>query len=225
MDEGQDLFNFDDLEIIESLVKGGLQDGEWYIFHDVNNQSGLFTELDKGQADEVLAYLEDYTPFKMPLTTNCRNTLNILDSIKSSLALDMGNTGTGLGPKTITQTTPQENKGKALSDMLKKLLDQGAKESSITILSPLPYHQSSVMLLPEATKCLIQELDDFSVRSYPLEKISFSQIKNFKGLENEVIIVVDLPAPKTLKETPDKAQHYVAMSRARGLLSTIWVEI
>jgi hypothetical protein len=224
VDEGQDLFNFDDIEIIESLVKGGLQEGEWYIFHDVNNQSGLFAELDKGQADEVLAYLEDYAPIKMPLTTNCRNTVNILDSIKSSLGLDMGNTGTGNGPKTMEQTVSPENMGKTLEKVIKMLLDQGAKESSITILSPLPYNQSSVPFLTEATKGLIQELDDYSVRSFPPNKVSFSQIKNFKGLENEVVIVIDLPAPKSLQDTAEKTQHYVAMSRARGLLCTIWVK-
>jgi hypothetical protein len=223
VDEGQDLFNWDDIEIIESLVKGGLQGGEWYIFHDVNNQSGLFAESDKGQAEEVLSYLEDYAPIKMPLTTNCRNTVNILDSIKSSLGLDMGNIGTGNGPQTREQAALSEDKGKALDKEIKMLLNQGAKESSITILSPLPYHQSSVALLTEATKRLIQELDDYSVRSFPPRKISFSQIKNFKGLENEVVIVIDLPAPKKLHDAPEKTQHYVAMSRARGLLCTIWV--
>lgn len=224
VDEGQDMFNFEDLELVESLVKGGLQKGRWYIFHDTNNQSGLFSELDKGQTLEVLAYLESYTPFKMPLNTNCRNTINILNTIKSSLGLDMGNIGTGSGPKTVEISVSKDEKEKSLKKVIKTLLNQGVKESSITLLSPLPYNLSSVSLLSEPTKRLIQELDDYSIRTFPPQKISFAQINNFKGLENEVIVVIDLPSPKTLNEAAEKNWHYVAMSRARGLLYSIWVE-
>jgi hypothetical protein len=59
------------------------------------------------------------------------------------------------------------------------------------------------------------------VRSLPLSEISFSEIKNFKGLENEVIIVIDLVKPNEI-EGDNKVEYYVAMSRARGLLSVIW---
>ena len=45
VDEGQDLFNFSDIEILESLVEGGLSDGHWCIFHDINHQSGLFGKV------------------------------------------------------------------------------------------------------------------------------------------------------------------------------------
>jgi len=47
------------------------------------------------------------------------------------------------------------------------------------------------------------------------------QLENFKGLENEVIILIDLPKPdKNIKK--DKALYYVAMSRAKGLLNIIY---
>ena len=69
VDEGQDLFDFDDIDILDEVLEGGLAEGEWYIFHDVNNQSGLFVETKA----EILELLESYTPAKIPLTTNCRN--------------------------------------------------------------------------------------------------------------------------------------------------------
>ncbi len=224
VDEGQDLFNFNDLDIMDSLLAGGLEAGEWYIFHDVNNQAGLFADQDKGQAKEVLAYLKDYAPVNIPLTTNCRNTVNILENRQSSLQCDVGNTGTGEGPKTEEFFISREKRGETLEKLITKLLNQGAKESSITILSPMPYSQSSVALLPEAIGRRIQELDDYSVRSFPPAKISFSEIKNFKGLENDVVVVVDLAAPNSFQQPRDKTQHYVAMSRARGLLCSIWLK-
>ena len=57
------------------------------------------------------------------------------------------------------------------------------------------------------------------MRAIPVDKVGFARIEEFKGLENEAIIVVDLPAPD--EANPDSAAHYVAMSRARSVLSLI----
>ena len=56
---------------------------------------------------------------------------------------------------------------------------EGYPPSSITILSPLSYEESSVSLLPEKMKKNIIKLDDYSVRSFPISEISFSEIKKF----------------------------------------------
>ena len=216
VDEGQDLFNFNDIEILEEILEGGLTNGEWYIFHDVNNQSGLFVDT----KPEILELLESYTPAKIPLTTNCRNSEPILKKVQDSLHLDMGNKGTGIGPK-IHETIDTKNDGNALKKEINNMLKGGVAPSSITILSPFAYEKSSVSLLPKNMQKSITELDDYKVRSFPAEEISFSEIKNFKGLENEVIVVIDIIEPDKIQNS-NKAEHYVAMSRARALLSLIW---
>jgi DNA helicase IV len=68
----------------------------------------------------------------------------------------------------------------------------------------------------------LTQLDDYSVRSLPLNTISFAEIKHFKGLENEVVIVIDLPHPDQLNNTQGRVGHYVALTRARSLLVVIW---
>jgi len=218
VDEGQDLFDFDDIEVLDTLLKGGLEKGEWYIFHDVNNQSGLFSETKM----EVLDYLKSFNPAKIPLTTNCRNTEIILKKVQDSLHLDMGNKGTGLGPEIHEFIVESENVGNTLNDEIILLLKEGISPDSITILSPLSYESSSVSSLPEKLLEKIIKLDDYSIRSFPVHGISFSEIRDFKGLENEVIIVIDLEVPQEINKIENKAQHYVAMSRARGLLCVIW---
>lgn len=218
IDEGQDLFDFDGVEILDKIVEGGLADGEWYIFHDVNNQAGLFIDT----KEEVLELLDSYNPAKIPLVTNCRNSEPILKKVQDSLHLDMGNKGTGMGPK-VHEAFDVENDANALNAEIRNILKGGVAPSSITILSPLSYEESSVSRLPEKTKRDIVKLDDYSVRSFPIPKISFSEIKNFKGLENEVIIVIDLVKPDNIKDN-SKVEHYVAMSRARALLSVIWTD-
>lgn len=216
VDEGQDLFDFDDIEILEEILDGGLSDGEWYIFHDVNNQAGLFIDT----KTEILELLESYTPAKIPLVTNCRNSEPILKKIQDSLHLDMGNKGTGMGPK-VHELFDIENNGNVLKEEINSILKGGVAPSSITILSPLSYEESSISFLPEKMKRNIVKLDDYSVRSFPISEISFSEIKNFKGLENEIIIVIDLVKPDDIQDN-NKVEHYVAMSRARALLSVIW---
>jgi len=216
VDEGQDLFDFDDIELLDEVVDGGLENGEWYIFHDVNNQSGLFIDT----KIEILELLESYNPAKIPLVTNCRNSEQILKKVQDTLALDMGTKGTGIGPK-VHELIDTKNNGSVLNQEIKDMLQGGISPSSITILSPFSYEESTVSLLPEKMKRNIVKLDDYSVRSLPIAEISFSEIKNFKGLENEVIIVIDLVKPNEIKSN-NKVEHYVAMSRARGLLSVIW---
>ena len=216
VDEGQDLFDFDDIEILDAIVEGGLENGEWYIFHDVNNQAGLFIDT----KTEILELLESYNPAKIPLVTNCRNSEPILKKVQNSLHLDMGNKGTGMGPK-VHESFDVKNDSNILKDELNNMLKGGVSPGSITILSPLSYEESSISLLPEKMKKNIVKLDDYSVRSFPIPEISFSEIKNFKGLENEVIIVIDLVKPDNIQDN-SKVEHYVAMSRARALLSVIW---
>lgn len=219
VDEGQDLFDFDSIDSIESNLVGGLEQGEWYIFHDVNNQSGLFVNT----KIEILKLLESYSPVRVPLVTNCRNTLSIIETVKSRLSLDMGGKGTGHGPK-VEFLFEDENQKPALQleKKLVEILKSGVPAHSITILSSLPYKQSNLEYVQNKLRNQIIELDDYSIRNFPIENISFSEIKNFKGLENEVIFVIDLPEPCNETAAIDKVLHYVAMTRARALLCVFW---
>ena len=60
------------------------------------------------------------------------------------------------------------------------------------------------------------------MREIPGDKVGFARIEEFKGLENEAIVVVDLPAPG--RADRNTAEHYVAMSRARSVLSLIHLD-
>ena len=57
------------------------------------------------------------------------------------------------------------------------------------------------------------------MRSVPLDKVGFAQIADFKGLENDAVIVCDLPEPSRRSHS---TLHYVAMSRPRAILSVIY---
>jgi hypothetical protein len=218
VDEGQDLFDMESLEYLDNALVNGLSGGRWAIFHDVNNQAGFFIDQDQ----EGVEYLLSMNPAIVPLRTNCRNTRIILEKVKDTLGADMGVRGVGEGPKVIEHiTNTMEESVAILSQEISKIVDEGGISSgNLTILSPFTFRESSAYLLKESLKQEIMLLDEYSLRNIPFGRITFAEIANFKGLENEAIIVIDLQPPISVKR--QQAMHYVAMSRARALLSLIF---
>lgn len=218
VDEGQDLFDMNSLDRLDASIANGLGEGRWCIFHDSNNQSGLFGEPDP----EAFKLLSGFHAAKVVLRTNCRNTRVILDKIKRDLGADMGVRGAGEGPPVRENVaTSEEDAAKILSIEIHALTEVGGiDDGSITILSPRRFNESCVRLLPSRTLKRVVVLDEFSMRSFPPTKISFSEIAAFKGLENEAVIVVDLCKPA---QSPRSSNiHYIAMTRGRAVLSAIY---
>jgi hypothetical protein len=217
VDEGQDILNLDTLDRLDQYLDGGLSDGYWCFFHDVNNQSGLCGSYEV----DAYEYLESFSPVRIPLTTNCRNSLQILQRIQDALGADMGNSGVGEGPAVREKVVADSDSTvQVLADELRGLVDsEGFHPGNIVILSPIPYTQSWASSIPDDLRASIAVLDDASPRSMDRDSIGFAQISDFKGLESEVVVLVDMPRPghsNTLRSL-----HYVGMSRARALLTII----
>jgi hypothetical protein len=214
VDEGQDLLDLDVLDRLDSVLQGGLENGRWCFFHDACNQAGYF-----GAADpDALAMLESYCSARMPLKRNCRNTRQILTEIQTTLDADIGVHSNVDGPEVVRRPAGTEQQAaQLLAAEIERLTGPGGLlPASITILSSRPFADSTVARLPGKLAGEITELDEFALRQFPPARISFAEIANFKGLENEVIILVDLDrdaqAPRSVTD------QYVGMSRARSLL-------
>jgi hypothetical protein len=218
VDEGQDVLNMEALDQLEKHLNKGLAEGRWCFFHDTNNQSGLCGSY----VPDAYAYLESLAPARIPLTTNCRNTKQILRSIQECLHADLGNPGVGDGPA-IRQTrlTEVSMAGDTLLNELQMLREQGFSDGDITVLSGLPYGQSSISALPADWQRKIRRLDEASAGMVQRTQIGFAEISHFKGLESEVVILVDLAEPA--QNSAERPLHYVGMSRARALLSVIYL--
>ena len=217
VDEGQDLFQMDCIETLDGVLAGGLEGGRWCWFHDLNNQS-----LTPRFEPHAKNYLESLEPVRMPLRINCRNTRVILEWIQERLGADLGVRGTGAGPDVRIRTvaTRRESAERIAREICELVDVGGLAPGSVTILSPFEFAESSVaLMLPDAVR-RVRRLDEYSMREIPGDKVGFARIEEFKGLENEAIVVVDLPsADGTNGKT---AEHYVAMSRARSVLSLIY---
>ncbi len=218
VDEGQDLLDLPNLEILDHCLKNGIDNGKWCFFYDINNQAGLFGKVDQ----EALKVLENTKPARVPLQMNCRNTRLIIEKVKTLLGADMGARGAAEGPDVRQQVVySKEASSKAIEKEIHTIIEEGGlSQGELTILSAQPFPQSSASLLKSSLKAQIVILDEYSLRTFPPGRISFSEISTFKGLENEAVIVVDLPVPE--KSDHPLPLHYVAMSRARAVLSLIF---
>ena len=217
VDEGQDILNMDALDMLDSFLSGGISEGRWCFFHDVNNQSGLCGSY----VPDAYDYLSSSNPLQIPLKTNCRNTLPILQRIQGDLNADVGNSGVGDGPAVREVSVVDADCAiQTLEKELHDLVDgEGFNPGDIVVLSPVPFTQSWTSLLSENLRNSITVLDDASPRNMNRHTIGFAQIGDFKGLESEVVVLVDMPRPG--HSEPLRSLHYVGMSRARALLSMI----
>ena len=155
--------------------------------------------------------IEDRTSFiRFKLTVNCRNTKTICDEI--SLVTDFEAPGDvwskvdGMPVQYITYASRDEEKTK-LTETIRSLMDAHISPKKISILSPV-----------KREKSVVSEITDYEIKDYKTygnNKLSFCTIKSFKGLENSVIILVDVDS------IADKQLMYVALSRARTGLYVI----
>ena len=217
VDEGQDLFEMQCLETLNGVLAGGLDAGRWCWFHDLNNQS-----LTHRFEPDARACLESFDLVRMPLRINCRNTRVILEWIQDALDADLGVRGAGTGPAVRCQSASnRRDSAERAAREIEELVDVGGlAPGSVTVLSPFELAESSEADMPAAATRRIRRLDEYSMRRMPGDKVGFARINEFKGLENEAVVVVDLPAPDRADQ--NRAAHYVAMSRARAVLSLIY---
>jgi len=217
IDEGQDLINFETLQVLDGLLKGGLAEGRWRIFFDANKQTGL-----RGRYEpEAIELLKSYGAVAAVLRFNCRNTRQITTQTTLLTGADVGTPTAGDGPKVhIAYFDDDTQQSQLLDAELARLTSQEVIKGDITILSPLSIDKSCVRLTKAYMKRHIRLLDVNTARTWPPTDMTFSTVADFKGLENRFILLVDVASV----DASDHDQNilYVALSRARAGL---WIAV
>lgn len=202
IDEAQDIIGTPAFYVIDEVLKKGLERGKWVFFGDFTRQAIYNATKTAGELEEELEDITSFIRFK--LKTNCRNTKFICDEIKTITGFDSGkdiwNTITGISVDHSGYAADDDHLS-CLEKNIRKLLDDGIKPDEITILSPNRRENS-----------VVSQLSSIKIKNYSpsiSDTITFSTIHAFKGLENKVIIMVDI----------DSFEHeqlmYVGLSRAR----------
>jgi hypothetical protein len=210
IDEGQDLLLDTFLDVFDGLVKGGLKSGSWKIFFDPKQ------DIFSGLASNVLAHLLQYSPAQYKLAINCRNTIPIAVGTSLLSQFDSDETLRIHGPNVENHWYKDvRDERRLVSRCIGRILSQGVKPECITILSRRQLQNSCIGHgLIEINTPLIDMASSGGL-SFP-NAIRFSTVSLFKGLESDVVILVDCD---DLWSNDSRLHLYVATSRARVLLA------
>ncbi len=212
IDEAQDLSRHSTLDLVNRAVRGGLAGGTWGIFGDFTGQA-LYGS-DSESPVELSEYCDHFV--RATLTLNCRNTRAIAEeaAVMGGCSRPPFRLGRETGmpvERRYWKTTP--GFVRSLTETVELLMNSGVPIDDIAILSPRRLENS---VLAEVEKVGDLPLVDCSrTLEAPRECLRFSTIHSFKGLESQVVIIVDI---EDVDEERSQSLLYVGMSRARGLL-------
>ena len=212
MDEGQDLFDQATFDLMNRTIKGGLAGGTWGIFGDFTRQA-LYDN-----ASGSIAALSEYSAHfvRAKLTLNCRNTRRIAEetAIIGGFSTPPYKLGHEAGmPVEHRYWRSPYSLVKTLTETIHRLASDGVPIDDVMILSPRRLENSAVASVEQI--CDMPLFDCSRTLDTPQRCIRFSTIHSFKGLESQVVILVDI---EEVDDDRSQSLLYVGMSRARSLL-------
>lgn len=215
VDEFQDLLEPVFLDILDIVLRGGLNAGQWLMFGDFERQ--MLYGQKRNVAEELLrARLASFA--RCSLRVNCRNTPRIatLSHLLGKLAPNYSRIlrpDDRIEPLITYYATPSQQR-KELSSVLERLHKESFNSDDIVVLSP-----------KAGSRCVAASLTEkpWSERLAPLGeadqgRIPFTTIQSFKGLESPAIVVTDI---ERLESELFSSLFYVATTRALERLCII----
>lgn len=216
VDEGQDILNAPILNCLDLLLEGGFRKGRWVYFMDSLMQTDVYGRLDQATKEYVLSLnithtslKENYRNPKRVIETMCRITGHDIPDCRREITSDVE----------FRVASNKQQSGKRLSAILLELLKGGVEPTDITVLSGLRKSDSTLATNDVKIGAPITWLEELSEGERPVG-ITASTISAFKGLENEVIVLTDLPSSAALSDW-ERSILYVGMTRARTQLFLI----
>lgn len=207
IDEAQDLLTPTYMQALDLILKGGLKGGSWCFFLDAEQQNIFHPEV---QYDDVLEMLQKQSAHftKFTLKDNCRNTPAIIQFVDRTFGMQTRYRHRDeQGTEVLVQFYKnRETMLQKVDELLKSLTSEGLRPEQITILSPNRFEQSSAA---ELTTCQVSD------STTTPEAVRFSTIASFKGLENHVIVLIEM---EQLGWNVNQRLLYVGSTRAKSVL-------
>lgn len=207
MDEGQDIIKPVYLYSLDSLLKMGLEKGDWAIFYD-EEQNIYNPEYADG-----MEILEGYACTRFKLFVNCRNTVQIGTYSSKTSGVEIREFLHENGEE--VQKISYENKSdfkQKVKDILKNLRAEKIDLSDVVFLAPKKYSNS---ILNEVGIEVNELGENFDFNS-TLPR--YATIQGFKGLDAKIVILVDVD---NIQDKNFSRFMYIAGTRARTLLYVV----
>ncbi len=207
IDELQDIAASDALiDFIDLSLDGGLRNGAWRMFGDVENQV-LYGRNRAGILDALMARVGNPTSYA--LRVNCRNTPRVASWATVLSQLRPGYTAVrrpddGVEPRFAFYTTG-ENQAEALCEVLAEFSDGHVRGQDIIVLSARAGGAAATKVGDRRWRRRLRPIEQ---AEGPAD-IGYCSVHAFKGLERSAVVVTDIA---TLQGTRDLL--YVGMTRA-----------
>ncbi|MFF0284291.1 ATP-binding domain-containing protein [Rhodococcus aetherivorans] len=211
VDEAQDLACEQFLDLLDLLVRGGLQHGRVLLFGDFERQ----TIYEGGAGLDLLRKrIPDLSTYK--LTVNCRNLPRIGTVVKRLSHLDPGyrrfrRDDDGTDPVFVPYRAGADQ-STYLAEAVRNLKGEGYRLEEIVVLSPLRSGSTAETTTDAWLRQVLHPADGQTPRT---GKLRYCTIHAFKGLDAPAVIVTDLDETKT---SNFEALLYIAMTRATDRL-------
>jgi Nuclease-related domain/AAA domain len=208
IDEAQDIMTPGLLDVIDAFVEGGLKQGRWRIFCDVNNQASVFGAFDQTALERLLNYGQ-----LSILVTNRRNTKPVAEetAMLTRPRIVAPASVSGIPVQYSWYDNPASQVAK-LSKILKRLSDEHVSPNCITVLSPLNIEKCCAALVSAPQLVPVQWNNVWEIATRKTRLVNYCTISSFKGLENDFIVLTDI---EDLDSEWWRSVIYVGMSRAR----------
>lgn len=216
VDEGQDLIREEYLGLFDSMVTGGLINGNWEIYGDFERQA-IYAQLSKKEMLDLLKSLSQHSNFLLKI--NCRNTKQVGEETslisgfeKPPFLLEHLE---GIPVEYLFYNDKSEQK-KLLGEQLKKLSEDKLPLHELIIVSPRKFESSCSNCFSGFT---IREIKNTSEIAATQNFFGFATVQSYKGMESNYVVITDI---EDLTGDVAKSLLYVGMSRARyGLILLI----
>ena len=217
LDEAQDEFMLteDALQFYNSLLRGGLQAGQWMILGDFSRQVLYgYREAVEAAVNQLLA---QQNVARIAIKFNCRNTTQIARftyTLAGFGAQEVRPNLRNIGDIPVTVRRYWEGEQ---ANVLRQQLDlvlRSVTPSDIMILSPKPMEQSvcgQINDMPQTKYRIYRKRENRPTPQDGVIDIPFATIREFKGLESPCVIVCDVD-----RQMDDlfRCELYVGLSRA-----------
>lgn len=213
VDEGQDLIREEYLSLFDSMVTGGLQNGNWEIYGDFERQA-IYAQLTRDEMLDLLKGSGQYSNFLLKI--NCRNTKQVGEETslisgfeKPPFLLEHLE---GIPVEYLFYKDEAEQK-KLLAELLKKLSQNKLPLNELIIVSPRKFENSCLNSFSGFT---IREIKSSSEIAATQNFFGFATVQSYKGMESNYVVITDV---EDLTSEIAKSLLYVGMSRAKyGLI-------
>ena len=221
VDEGQDLHD-DHLYYLSEIAEK--QEGCFYVFYDRNQDVQRWNRGIRGEDGELSQYPEwlEKMECRLVLSHNCRNTHEI--AMTSTRPIDV--------PEKKVKMNPYMDLRKQPEPKLFVVSDESKIQEYVLALirkySNAKYRKDDMVILTMNgdgnsiidQQGMIPELAAVCTKEKAPNKVLFTTVNKFKGLEADVVICVDVDE-KTFSSQESRRRFYVGTSRAKTWLNVV----